>query len=117
MDKIASLADEIEFRKDGIIVKRAHEVLDRTVAFLDEVEKKGLIDSIAEGLFADVKRPRDGGKGLDGLVEKGEAYWNPVEELLEARLGLGRRSGAGVAGATAAGVVAGSALGGGKGGL
>ncbi|HUX36487.1 MAG TPA: lysine 5,6-aminomutase subunit alpha [Rectinemataceae bacterium] len=91
MDNIASLADEIEFRKDGIIVKRAHEVLDRTLAFLEEVEKKGLIDSIAEGLFADVKRPRDGGKGLDGLVEKGEGYWNPVEELLEARLGLGRR--------------------------
>ncbi|HUX36475.1 MAG TPA: lysine 5,6-aminomutase subunit alpha [Rectinemataceae bacterium] len=96
MDNIASLADEIEFRKDGIIVKRAHEVLDRTLAFLEEVEKKGLIDSIAEGLFADVKRPRDGGKGLDGLVEKGEGYWNPVEELLVTRLGLGK-GGAGAA--------------------
>jgi len=89
MDSIASLSDEIEFRKDGMIVKRAHEVLDRTVAFLEEVEAKSLLDAIAEGLFADVKRPRDGGKGLEGLVEKGEEYWNPVEEKLRDTLGLG----------------------------
>jgi len=88
MGNIASLADEIEFRADGIIVRRAHEVLDRTLAFLEEIEAKGLLDAIAEGLFADVKRPRDGGKGLEGLVAKGEEYWNPVERLLEERLGL-----------------------------
>ncbi len=98
MDNIASFADEIEFNKEGLIVKRAHEVLERTLAFLEEVEAKGLFDSIAEGLFADVKRPRDGGKGFGGIVEKSGEYWNPVEESLKATLGLrvgdGRRNGA-----------------------
>lgn len=93
MGSISSLADEIEFRKDGIIVKRSHEVLEQTVAFLGEVERTGLLDSIAKGLFADVKRPRDGGKGLDGLIEKGPDYWNPVEDGLREGLGLGPGAG------------------------
>jgi beta-lysine 5,6-aminomutase alpha subunit len=39
-------------------------------------------------MFADVKRPKDGGKGLDGLVEKGASYWNPVEAALRSEIGL-----------------------------
>ena len=56
-----------------------------------EIEGKGLLDTIAEGLFADVKRPKDGGKGLDGLVKKGDEYWNPVEVALKSGLGLPAR--------------------------
>jgi beta-lysine 5,6-aminomutase alpha subunit len=88
MNNIASLYDEMEFRPDGLIVGRAREVLDRTVDFLGEVESAGLLDAIARGMFADVKRPKDGGRGLDGLVEKGPTYWNPVEDALRADLGL-----------------------------
>jgi beta-lysine 5,6-aminomutase alpha subunit len=91
MNNMESLYDEMEFKKDGIIVGRAHEVLERTLSFLGEVEGKGLLDSIAEGLFADVKRPKDGGKGLEGLVRKEEAYWNPVEAELKSGLGLSDR--------------------------
>jgi beta-lysine 5,6-aminomutase alpha subunit len=91
MNNMESLYDEMEFKKDGIIVGRAHEVLDRTLSFLGEVEGKGLLDSIAEGLFADVKRPKDGGKGLEGLVKKDESYWNPIEASLKAGLGLSDR--------------------------
>ena len=36
MNNIEDLADEIEFKKDGIIVKRAHQVLEETVAFLEK---------------------------------------------------------------------------------
>ena len=30
--------------------------------------------------FADIKRPRDGGKGLDGVVNKAAGYFNPFLE-------------------------------------
>lgn len=90
MNSMASFGDEIEFRKDGIIVGRAHEVLDRTLEFLREIERKGLMDSIAEGLFADIGRPKDGGKGLEGLIRKDQEYWNPVENRLSSALRLGR---------------------------
>lgn len=82
MNSMAAFGDDIEFRKDGIMVRRAHEVLDQTLEFLREVEAAGLMESISEGLFADVKRAKDGGKGLEGLFEKAPDYWNPVETQL-----------------------------------
>ncbi|HSV56934.1 MAG TPA: lysine 5,6-aminomutase subunit alpha, partial [Magnetospirillaceae bacterium] len=88
MNNIASLHDEIEFREGGIVRTRAAQVLDQTVAFLREIAKIGLFDAIAQGRFADVKRHKDGGKGLEGLVRKGPQYWNPFEEHLECTLGL-----------------------------
>ncbi len=88
MNGIDAIMDEIEFRPDGLIVRRAHEVLDRTVQFLEEIERIGLMQSIEQAMFADIARPRTGGKGLDGLVEKDPDYYNPAEEALETALGL-----------------------------
>jgi len=88
MNSMDSFYDEVEFKKDGIVVGRAKEVLEQTLGFLGEVEDRGLLEAIEKGLFAEVKRPKDGGKGLDGLVKKGPEYWNPVEEALKAGLGL-----------------------------
>jgi beta-lysine 5,6-aminomutase alpha subunit len=88
MRAAASFADEVEFRPGGIVQTRARDVLDRTVTFLGEVRTAGLLDAIEQGMFADVKRAKDGGKGLDGLVTKGPGYWNPVADALEAGLGL-----------------------------
>jgi beta-lysine 5,6-aminomutase alpha subunit len=86
MNSIEGLADEICFKKDGVIVKRAHEVVDETLAFLREVAETGLFNAIEQGKFADVKRPRHGGKGLEGVKAKAQDYWNPVEERLTAEL-------------------------------
>jgi beta-lysine 5,6-aminomutase alpha subunit len=44
------------------------------------------MESLEQGAFADIKRPRDMGKGLDGLIKKGRDYWNPVECELKAKL-------------------------------
>ncbi|MBK9965168.1 MAG: lysine 5,6-aminomutase subunit alpha [Holophagales bacterium] len=88
MNNMADLGAEVEFRMDGTIVKRAHAVLEETVAFLERIETTGLMDAIAEGLFADIRRPRDLGKGLDGLRKKSDGYWNPFEEHLHRELGL-----------------------------
>ena len=88
MNSLSSFADEIEFREGGIVRTRAREVLERTVGFLEEIARGGLMDAIERGLFADVRRPKDGGKGLDGLVKKGPGYWNPVEDALKKGVGI-----------------------------
>jgi beta-lysine 5,6-aminomutase alpha subunit len=31
------------------------------------------------------KRPADGGRGLDGVVQRADAYFNPASEMLEAQ--------------------------------
>ncbi|MFA6029631.1 MAG: lysine 5,6-aminomutase subunit alpha [Elusimicrobiota bacterium] len=92
MNSMADFSEEIEFRKGGIVMRRAKKVLDEAVELLAEVEGLGLFDAISKGVFAEVKRPRDGGKGLDGVAEKGPEYWNPVEDWLKRRLRLGRPS-------------------------
>ncbi|MCX8014048.1 MAG: hypothetical protein N3A02_07130, partial [Rectinema sp.] len=56
--------------------------------FLEEMDRIGLLQSIEQAMFADIARPRTGGKGLDGLVEKDPDYYNPAEEALETALGL-----------------------------
>ncbi len=87
-NNIEDLAGEIEFKKDGLIVRRAQQVLEETVAFMETVDKVGLMPAIEQGQFADIKRPRDMGKGLDGLVKKGPEYYNPFESYLKNELGL-----------------------------
>jgi len=77
------LGDEIEFRKDGFIAKRAQQVLDEVEHFLKELKEIGLMEAIAQGKFANISRPVNGGKGLDGVFEKGSDYSNPVMEKLE----------------------------------
>ncbi|WLT31143.1 lysine 5,6-aminomutase subunit alpha [Geothrix sp. PMB-07] len=89
MNTMADLGGEIEFKEGGLIKTRAHQVLDEAVAFLEKIEQAGLMDAMAQGEFADIKRPRDMGKGLDGLVKKGPEYFNPFEAYLKAELGLG----------------------------
>ena len=88
MNNMADLGEEIAFKPGGRIVQRAHQVLEETVQFLESIEAVGLMDAIEQGLFADIKRPRDMGKGLDGLRPKAAGYWNPFEQYLTRELGL-----------------------------
>jgi len=41
------------------------------------------MESISKGKFANIKRPVEGGKGLDGVFEKAVDYSNPIVEKLE----------------------------------
>ena len=75
------IGDEIEFKQDGIIQRRAQEVLAKADALLAEVEETGLFDTIQKGIFGGVKRPFDGGHGLEGVCTKGENYFNPFIAL------------------------------------
>ncbi|MBU1239521.1 lysine 5,6-aminomutase subunit alpha, partial [Myxococcota bacterium] len=90
MNTARSLADAVEIRLDGPIAKRAQDVLKKTDVFLKEVESLGLLETIARGRFADIKRSVDGGKGLSGVIVKDASYCNPFTEPLGEMVGLGR---------------------------
>lgn len=77
-----SIGEEMEFKKDGIIQTRAREVLDKATSMLENIEREGLFMALEKGIFADVKRPRNGGKGLDGVAKKGANYYNPFIKLM-----------------------------------
>ncbi len=74
---------EVEFKKDGIIQKRAGEVLKKAAVLLKEIEGQGLFATLEKGTFAGIKRPKDGGKGLDGVVVKDTSYFNPFVDLMK----------------------------------
>ncbi len=78
------LGDEIEFKKDGIVGRRAVQVLDEALALLEQVEKESIWEAIGRGAFADVKRTRTGGKGYAGVLERSKDYVNPLLSALEA---------------------------------
>ena len=77
-----SIGEEVEFKKDGIIQRRAQEVLAKATELLERMEKEGLFSALEKGIFADVKRAKTGGKGLDGVVPKGKNYYNPFIQLM-----------------------------------
>ncbi|WP_124728545.1 lysine 5,6-aminomutase subunit alpha [Staphylospora marina] len=87
------LREEILYAPGGRIERRAREVLDRAVAMLEEVGDIGLFEAINRGMFADVRRSPEGGKGYRGVLSKAEDYFNPFEDELRRRLGLEEREG------------------------
>jgi beta-lysine 5,6-aminomutase alpha subunit len=76
------LGDELEFKAGGTIERRAAAVLAGAVALLERVAERGLMGAIEDGVFADVKRRPDGGRGFDGVFERAPEYWNPFEDAL-----------------------------------
>lgn len=82
-NNMKDIGNDIEFKQDGIVCKRARQVLDEALEILQKIEKEGLFSSLEKGMFGDVKRPRTGGKGLAGVVEKGKNYQNPFIALMK----------------------------------
>ncbi len=78
-----SIGDEVEFREGGIIRRRAAEVLDKASALLESIAQEGLFSALEKGMFGDVKRPRNGGKGLEGVCVKEKNYVNPFIGLMK----------------------------------
>ncbi|HIW87637.1 MAG TPA: lysine 5,6-aminomutase subunit alpha [Candidatus Onthomorpha intestinigallinarum] len=86
-NNMKNIGDDLEFKKDGIMQTRAKQVLDNAIELLEKMTEEGLFTALEKGIFADVKRPRNGGKGLDGVFEKGEHYYNPFIELMKGKGG------------------------------
>ncbi len=81
-NNMKNIGDEVEFKEGGIIRTRAKEVLDKAIELLEKLNKEGLFTALEKGIFADVKRPRNGGKGLDGVTPKGQNYMNPFIKIM-----------------------------------
>ena len=77
-----SLRDEISYRPGGKIEKRAQQVLQEALELLEQVAEMGLTGAIEQGIFADIKRRRDGGRGKVGVVKRSEDYFNPFFTLM-----------------------------------
>ncbi|MBQ1754967.1 MAG: lysine 5,6-aminomutase subunit alpha, partial [Bacteroidales bacterium] len=84
-NNMKDIGEEVEFKEGGIIRQRAALVLDNAVQLLEELVKDGLFNALEKGKFGDVKRPKNGGKGLDGVVAKGSNYSNPFIDLMKGR--------------------------------
>lgn len=78
-----NLGEDLEFKQGGRIQARANEVLTKATDLLAEIEKLGLFATLEKGIFADIKRPKDGGKGLAGVVAKAPEYFNPFVDLMK----------------------------------
>jgi len=81
-NNMRAIGEEVEFKHDGIIQKRAQGVLAEADKLLNQIEKDGLFATLEQGKFGGVKRPRDGGKGLEGVCVKDDQYFNPFIPLM-----------------------------------
>jgi len=82
-NNLKNIGDEVEFKEDGLIRNRAKTVLENSIKTLQRIDEEGLFNALELGLFADVKRPKNGGKGLAGVSAKGENYLNPFITLMK----------------------------------
>ncbi len=82
-DAARDLGEEIEFRRGGIVQTRAQQVLAGAHELLARIAEEGLFAALGEGVFGDVSRQTDEGRGIEGIVETDSGYFNPVSELMQ----------------------------------
>jgi beta-lysine 5,6-aminomutase alpha subunit len=82
-DAAARLGESFRPEPGGFIDRRAGEVLAEAVALLRNIGDEGLLSAIAAGTFGITRRPADGGRGLDGVIEQAAGYFNPAREILD----------------------------------
>jgi beta-lysine 5,6-aminomutase alpha subunit len=80
------LRDSLQAVPGGPLEQRAQLVLRQAVELLQRVAEAGMFEAIERGWFADTPRPRDGGRGLEGVAERSERYVNPFLDLWEPTL-------------------------------
>ncbi|MFP4177141.1 MAG: lysine 5,6-aminomutase subunit alpha [Acholeplasmataceae bacterium] len=88
---LKNFGDEIEFKKDGLIQRRAKTVLKQAEELLEAIGKHGIFRSLEQGVFAGTKRKETGGKGLEGVFKKDADYANPLFDRLILELRKGGR--------------------------
>jgi len=87
LDACGGLIEDFHPPVDGFIATRARTVLAEAVELLEQIvdhhDRVPLLAAIADGTFGQMRRPADGGKGLDGVITRAPGYLNPVIDLLE----------------------------------
>jgi beta-lysine 5,6-aminomutase alpha subunit len=86
------LGEEIEFKSGGIIQTRAKDVLTGAHALLEQIAERGLFEAIEQATFGDVSRKIDDGRGIEGIVETQDGYFNPVVSLMREPASAGEAS-------------------------
>ena len=81
-NNMEDLGDEIEFKQDGIIQTRGNEVLNKAHELILEIHQEGLFNTLEKGTFGGIKRPINGGKGLEGVFPKEMDYYNPFIAMM-----------------------------------
>jgi beta-lysine 5,6-aminomutase alpha subunit len=81
-DSARDLGEEIEFKRGGIVQTRAQEVLRGAHELLERIAEIGLFAALGEGVFGDVPRQVDEGRGTEGIIERHADYLNPASELM-----------------------------------
>lgn len=91
LNAAGGLREDFHPPRDGFIQNRARQVLCEAVELLERIVEDSdpagdvpLLAAIADGTFGLMKRPADGGKGLDGVVERADDYDNPAITALDA---------------------------------
>jgi beta-lysine 5,6-aminomutase alpha subunit len=86
MNAAGRLHEDFRPTEDGFIAQRARRVLAESIELLERIlahqSQTGLLDAIADGTFGLMKRPADAGRGLEGVAEKADGYYNPAGEIL-----------------------------------
>src|SRR5579883_306717 len=82
MNAARHFGDEVVLRPGGAIERRAQAVLADCEGLLERVAAMGLMKAIESGLFADVSRAPEGGRGFEGVFARGADYYNPFEQAL-----------------------------------
>jgi beta-lysine 5,6-aminomutase alpha subunit len=75
-------ANDIEFKRGGIVQSHAQDVLKRALALLEKITEAGLFGAIGEGCFGDVRRHPDEGRGAEGIILTDDHYFNPFMEVM-----------------------------------
>ncbi len=77
------LGEQFDWREDSLVARWANQILRDAVDLLREMHRLGLFGGLQAGLFANIKRSPDGGRGLEGVIERDASYFNPFyDELL-----------------------------------
>ncbi len=91
LNAAGNLHEDFQPAPDGFIAQRANQVLREAVTLLETIAADSasahppLLAAIADGTFGLMRRPADGGRGLDGVAPKSDSYYNPATEQLEGK--------------------------------
>ena len=76
------LGDQFMVKPGSLIERRANDTLKKAVDQLEEVREIGLFEALSRGMFADVKRLPEGGRGHEGVFKHAADYFNPFYAAL-----------------------------------
>jgi beta-lysine 5,6-aminomutase alpha subunit len=90
LNAAGNLHEDLHPAPEGFIAERARRVLAESIDLLERIAADTrsagdppLLAAIADGTFGLMKRPADGGRGLEGVARKSAEYFNPVTEILD----------------------------------